>query len=160
LTTDPSFGALGEQLAPSATALASAVLRLAADSSPESSNSLQEQIKRFEAQAPTDGPTAEAAHAFLAHARLLSNLLPEVERTLRVFVAARDRVQLQKVVLNLILNAVEDACGPLLATRGSLSVYDPCSAGLITGCLLLAYCVEKSRGLEAGIRRVAGKCPL
>ena len=87
LSTDPSFGALGDQFAPSATALAAAVLHLSRDSSMESSRSLQEQIGRFEAQAPTDGRDGEAAHALLAHARLLSNLLPEVEQTLRAFVA-------------------------------------------------------------------------
>jgi PAS domain S-box-containing protein len=94
LSTDPSFGALGDQIAPSATALASAVLRLAGDSSLESSSSLQEQIKRFEAQAPTDG--LDAAHALLAHARLLSNLLPEVEQTLRAFVATPGRQPLDE----------------------------------------------------------------
>lgn len=41
LSTDPVFGALGDQLAPSATALAAAVLRLAGDASPESAKSLQ-----------------------------------------------------------------------------------------------------------------------
>jgi PAS domain S-box-containing protein len=94
LSTDPSFGALGDQIAPSATALASAVLRLAGDSSLESSSSLQEQIKRFEAQAPTDG--LDAAHALLAHARLLSNLLPEVEQQLRAFVATPGRQPLDE----------------------------------------------------------------
>jgi len=42
LSTDPAFGALGDQFAPSATALAAAVLRLARDSSPESAKSLQQ----------------------------------------------------------------------------------------------------------------------
>ena len=91
LSTDPAFGALGDQFAPSATALAAAVLRLAGDSSPESAKSLQQHINRFEAQAPTGGLEGEAAHALLAHARLLSDLLPEVDQTLRALVAAPSR---------------------------------------------------------------------
>jgi PAS domain S-box-containing protein len=91
LSTDPAFGALGDQFAPSATALAAAVLRLAGDSSPESAKSLQQRINRFEAQAPTGGLEGEAAHALLAHARLLSDLLPEVDQTLRALIAAPTR---------------------------------------------------------------------
>jgi PAS domain S-box-containing protein len=91
LSTDPVFGALGDQFAQSATALAAAVLRLARDSSPESAKSLQQFINRFEAQAPIGGPEGEAAHALLAHARLLSDLLPEADQTLRALVAAPSR---------------------------------------------------------------------
>src|SRR5580704_10397438 len=91
LSTDPAFGALGDQFAPSATALAAAVLRLAGDSSPETARSLQQRINRFEAQAPTGGLEGEAAHALLAHARLLSDLLPQVDQTLRTLVAAPGR---------------------------------------------------------------------
>jgi PAS domain S-box-containing protein len=91
LSTDPVFGALGDQFAQSATALAAAVLRLARDSSPESAKSLQQFINRFEARAPIGGPEGEAAHALLAHARLLSDLLPEADQTLRALVAAPSR---------------------------------------------------------------------
>jgi PAS domain S-box-containing protein len=96
LSTDPAFGALGDQFAASATALAAAVLRLAHDSSPESAKSLQQHINRFEAQAPTGGLEGEAAHALLAHARLLSDLLPEVDQTLQAFVAAPSRQPFEK----------------------------------------------------------------
>jgi hypothetical protein len=89
LSTDPAFGALGDQFGPSATALAAAVLRLAHDSSPESAKSLQQYINRFEAQAPTGGLEGEAVHALLAHARLLSDLLPEVDQTLRAISVAK-----------------------------------------------------------------------
>jgi PAS domain-containing protein len=91
LSTDPSFGALGDQFAPSATALAAAVLHLARDSSAESARSLRQQIDRFEAQAPAGGLDGEAAHALLAHARLLSELLPQVDQTLRALVASPTR---------------------------------------------------------------------
>jgi PAS domain S-box-containing protein len=91
LSTDPALGALGDQFAPSATALAAAILHLSRDSSAESARSVQQQIDRFEAQAPTGGPDGEAAHALLAHARLLTELLPEVDRTLRALVASPTR---------------------------------------------------------------------
>jgi PAS domain S-box-containing protein len=97
LSTDPVFGTLGDQFAPSATALAAAVLRLARDTSVESARSLQQQINRFEMQAPTGGLDGEAAHALLAHARLLSDLLPEVDQTLRALVATPSRQPLEEV---------------------------------------------------------------
>jgi PAS domain S-box-containing protein len=96
LSTDPAFGALSDRLAPSATALAAAVLRLARDPSVESAISLRQQINRFEMQAPNDGADAEAAHALIAHARLLSDLLPEVDQTLRAIVAAPGRQPLEE----------------------------------------------------------------
>jgi PAS domain S-box-containing protein len=96
LSIDPAFGAPGDQFAPSATALAAAVLRLARDSSAETARSLQQQIDRFEAQAPTGGPVGEAAHALLAHARLLTELLPEVDQTLRDLVASPTRQPLEE----------------------------------------------------------------
>src|ERR1700688_4435868 len=67
LSTNPAFGALKDQFAPSATALAAAVLRMAGGSSAEWGTSLWQQIDRFEAQAPTGGPDGEATHALLAH---------------------------------------------------------------------------------------------
>jgi len=96
LSTDPAFGALSDQFAPSATALAAAVLHLARDSSVESARSLQQQINRFEAQAPTSGPDGEGAHALLAHARLLSDLLPDVDQTLRALVATPGRQPMEE----------------------------------------------------------------
>ena len=91
VSTDPAFGALGNQFAPSETALPAAVLRLAHDPSAESARSLQRQIDRFETRAPTGGPDGEAANALLAHARLLTELLPEVDQTLRALIASPTR---------------------------------------------------------------------
>jgi PAS domain S-box-containing protein len=96
LSTDPAFGALSDQFAPSTTALAAAVLHLSRDSSVENASSLRQQINRFEAQAPTDGPDGEAARALIAHARLLSDLLPDVDQTLRAIVAAPVRQPLEE----------------------------------------------------------------
>ena len=87
LSTSPAFGAQDAQLAPAAGALAAAILYLTRDASPEAVKALQERIDRFAAQAPTVGPDAEAAQALLAHARLLRDLLPAVDKTLKALVA-------------------------------------------------------------------------
>jgi hypothetical protein len=87
LSTSPAFGAQDAQLAPAAGALAAAILYLTHDASPDVVKALQERIDRFAAQAPTVGPDAEAAQALLAHARLLRDLLPAVDKTLKALVA-------------------------------------------------------------------------
>jgi PAS domain S-box-containing protein len=120
LSTDPAFGALSDQLAPSATALAAAVLHLSRDSSAENASSLRQQIDRFEAQAPTGGPDGEAAHALIAHARLLSDLLPDVDETLRALVAAPSRQPLEETKAIL---AGAQAASELTAQRSRLLLY-------------------------------------
>ena len=87
LSTSPAFGAQDAQLAPAAGALAAAILYLTHDASPDVVKALQERIDRFAALAPTVGPDAEAAQALLAHARLLRDLLPAVDKTLKALVA-------------------------------------------------------------------------
>ena len=91
LSTSPAFGAQDAQLAPAAGALAAAILYLTRDTSPDAVKALQERIDRFAAQAPTVGPDAEAAQALLAHARLLRDLLPAVDKTLKALVAVPSR---------------------------------------------------------------------
>jgi signal transduction histidine kinase len=96
LSTSPAFGAQDAQLAPAAGALAAALLYLRRDASPEAVRALQDRIDRFSAQAPTVGPDAEAAHALLAHARLLQSLIPEVDETLKALVATPSRQALEE----------------------------------------------------------------
>jgi PAS domain S-box-containing protein len=120
LSTDPAFGALGDQFAPSATALAAVILHLSRDSSAESSRSVQQQIDRFEAQAPTGDPDGEAAHALLAHARLLTELLPEVDQTLRALVASPTR---QPFVETRELLARAQAASEATAKRSQMLLY-------------------------------------
>ena len=84
LSTSPTFGA---QDAPAASSLAAAILNLTRDTSGEAVSALQERIDRFAAQAPAVGPEAEAAQALSAHARLLRDLLPAVDKTLKALVA-------------------------------------------------------------------------
>ena len=97
LSTSPAFGAQDAQLAPATGALAAAILYLRRDTSPDAVNALQERIERFAAQAPTVGPDVEAARALLAHARLLHDLIPAVDQTLKSIVAAPGRQHLEEI---------------------------------------------------------------
>ena len=97
LSTSPAFGAQDAQLAPATGALAAALLYLRRDTSPDAVKALQERIDRFAAQAPTVGPDAEAARALLAHSRLLQELLPAVDETLKALVAAPSRQPLEEI---------------------------------------------------------------
>ena len=74
-----------------ADALAAAILHLTRDTSPEAIQALEGRIEQFAPQAPTVGPDAEAAQALLAHARLLSQVLPAVDRTLEALVFMPNR---------------------------------------------------------------------
>jgi PAS domain S-box-containing protein len=96
LGADPALGALDAELASASRAVVTAILRLARDPLPDAARALQESIDRFAAQAPTDGPDAEAAKALVAHAALLSDLLPEVDRTLRALVAVPSKEPLEE----------------------------------------------------------------
>src|SRR5262249_43793605 len=97
LSTSPTFGAQDAQLAPATGALAAAILYLTRDKSPDAVKVLRERIDRFAAQAPTAGPAAEAARALLAHARLLQELLPALDETLKALVVEPSRQPLEEI---------------------------------------------------------------
>ena len=98
LSTSPAFGAQDAPLAPATGALAAAILHFTRDTSPDAARALQERIDRFEAQASSVGPDAEAAQALLAHTRLLRDLLPEVDKILNALVvAAPSRQPLEEI---------------------------------------------------------------
>jgi signal transduction histidine kinase len=97
LSTSGAFGEQDAQLAPAAGALAAAILYLSRDTSPEAIGALQERIDRFAGQAPDVGPDAEAASALLAHSRLLRELLPAVDETLKALVAIPSRQRLEEI---------------------------------------------------------------
>lgn len=97
LSTSPAFGAHDAQLAPTTGALTAALLYLIRDTSPDAVKALQERIDQFAAQAPTAGPDAEAARALLAHSRLLQELIPAVDETLKALIAAPSRQPLEEV---------------------------------------------------------------
>ncbi|HET8973498.1 MAG TPA: two-component system VirA-like sensor kinase [Pseudolabrys sp.] len=97
LSTSPTFGAQDAQLAPATGALTAALLYLMRDTSPNAVKALQERIDQFAAQAPTAGPDAEAARALLAHSRLLQELIPAADETLKALVAAQSRQPLEEL---------------------------------------------------------------
>jgi signal transduction histidine kinase len=95
LSTGPAFGAQDAQLAPAIGALAAAILHLTRDTAPESVQALQERIDQFAARSTLVNLNAEASQALLAHARLLRDLLPQVDETLRALVARPSREPLE-----------------------------------------------------------------
>lgn len=97
LSTGPAFATHDAPLAPAAGALAAAMLNFTRDTSSDAAKLLGERIDQFAAQVPPAGRDAEAAHALLAHARLLHGLLPETDRTLSVLLTAPTRQPLSDV---------------------------------------------------------------
>lgn len=87
ISTNPSFGAGGGPLMPAAGALAAAILHLTRDTSPDAVGALQGRIDALSAVAPAAGPEVETARTLLAHARLLLELLPKVDTTLKALIA-------------------------------------------------------------------------
>jgi signal transduction histidine kinase/ActR/RegA family two-component response regulator len=87
LSTSPAFDPKDAQLAPATGALAAAILRLTRNTSPNAVQALQERIDQFSAQVPAAGPDADAARALLAHARLLHDVLPAIDQTLKAIIA-------------------------------------------------------------------------
>ncbi|WP_210164179.1 two-component system VirA-like sensor kinase [Bradyrhizobium sp. Ec3.3] len=97
LSTSPAFRVQDTQLAPAAGELAAAILYLARDTSSDALKALQERIDQLAVQTPATGPEAEVARAMLAHARLLYGLLPEVDATLKAFIAVPSGEHLQAI---------------------------------------------------------------
>jgi signal transduction histidine kinase len=95
LSTSPEFGIQAKKLAPAIGALAAAILHLTRDTSADAVAALQERVDQLAAQAPPAGRHVEAAQALLAHARLLHDLLPEVDKTLKALVAVPSRQPLE-----------------------------------------------------------------
>lgn len=93
----PAFGARDAELAPETGALAAAVLYLTRDTSAEAVAALQQRIDRFATHAPNDGAGLEPARALLAHARLLLQLLPAVDETLKALIAVPGAQALEEV---------------------------------------------------------------
>ncbi|MBV9218710.1 MAG: two-component system VirA-like sensor kinase, partial [Methylobacteriaceae bacterium] len=96
LSTSPAFASENAQFGPALGALAAAILQLTRDTSSEATQALQWRIDRFAAQAPDTGPNDEQAQALLAHARLLRDLLPAVDGTLRALLSASSRQTLDE----------------------------------------------------------------
>jgi signal transduction histidine kinase len=97
LSTSQTFGTQDAQLSTAAGGLAAAVLYLTGDTSPDAVKALQERIDGFAALAPSAGPDAEAARALLAHARLLQELLPALDETLKSLLAMPSRQPIEEI---------------------------------------------------------------
>ena len=97
LSASPAFEARDAQLASAASALAAAILHLTRDASPDAAKALEERIDGFATQAAAIGSDVEAAQALLAHARLLHDLLPAVDETLKALVAMPSRQPLDEL---------------------------------------------------------------
>jgi signal transduction histidine kinase len=87
LSTNPDFIERNPQLAPSIGALAAAILQLTLDSSPQSSEAVQVRLLELAQEAPAESADEASTQAFLAHARLLENLLPSGDDTLKALFA-------------------------------------------------------------------------
>jgi hypothetical protein len=96
-SASPAFEAENMRASATTGALAAAILYLTRDTSPDAVRALGERIDRFAAQAPVAGPDAEAAQALLAHARLLQDLLPAVDETLKALLAVPSRPPLEEI---------------------------------------------------------------
>lgn len=97
LSTSPTFGAQDTRTGLATGELAASILYLMRNPSPDAIKALEERIGRFPSQDPAVGPDAEAAGALLAHARLLNNLIPAVDETLRALVSASNRELLDQI---------------------------------------------------------------
>src|SRR6201999_973982 len=84
------------QLAPDSGALAAAILQLTRDTSPESVQALENRMAQFAGHMPAAEPDRQAAQAFLAHARLLHDLLPATDETLKALFAVPSQQPLEE----------------------------------------------------------------
>ena len=82
LSTNPDFVEQNPLLAKPVGALAAAILELSLDSSTQSRQAVLDRLTELAEQTPVEGPEG-SAHAFIAHARLLKDILPTVDDILR-----------------------------------------------------------------------------
>jgi DAHL domain-containing protein len=142
LGANPAFGAKDALLAPATGALAGGILRLTRDTSTEAVKALQERIDQFDGQALATSPDGEAARALLAHARLLRDLLPAVDATLKSLVAVPTGEPLEATRT---LFATRQAAAEAMAQRYRLLLY-------LVSLLLVAILVRLGLQLRARAR--------
>jgi signal transduction histidine kinase len=97
ISAGPAFAAQDARLASATNALAAAILHLMRDTSADAVKALGERIDGFATQTPAAGPDAEATQALLSHARLLHDLLPTVDETLKALVSMPGRRPLEEI---------------------------------------------------------------
>jgi signal transduction histidine kinase len=86
LSTSPDFVNKNTQLVPEIGALAAAILKRTHDASAESVTALRQRLREFEDRAVQRD--SEETKAFLAHARLLHDLIPAVDERVKTILAA------------------------------------------------------------------------
>jgi signal transduction histidine kinase len=94
LSMSPDFINQNAQLAPSIGGLAAAILHLTLDSSEQARQSVQDQLAHIATQAPAAG--SDATQALIEHARLLHDLLPTVDETLKALLVVPSAQPLKK----------------------------------------------------------------
>jgi len=141
LSTNPDFIDRNPQLAPSIGALAAAILQLTLDSSPQSSEAVQDRLLDLAQRAPAESAGESSAQAFLAHARLLENLLPSGDDTLRALFVVPTRPPLEETRA-LFLN--RHMAAEATAQRFRLLLY-------ATSLLLLVALIDLGRRLRARV---------
>jgi signal transduction histidine kinase len=96
LSTRPNFVDQNAQFAPAVGALAAAILNLTLDPSPQSSKAVEDRLAPLLSQTPGSGPPSVETEALVAHARLLRDLLPTVDDTLKALVAVPNKQPLEE----------------------------------------------------------------
>jgi signal transduction histidine kinase/CheY-like chemotaxis protein len=89
LSTAPGLIDRNPRLAPSVGALAAAILQLTLDSSALAHQAVQDRLLELAVQTPVEATDERTAQAFISHARLLKDLLPSVDDTLKALFAVR-----------------------------------------------------------------------
>jgi signal transduction histidine kinase len=98
LSTNPDFVERNPLLAPSIRALAAAILQLTLDPSPQSRQAVQDRLVELARypQLPFAGADARSAQTFIAHARLLEDIVPTVDDTVKSLFAVPTRPPLEE----------------------------------------------------------------
>ena len=96
LSTNPDFVERNPLLAKPIGALAAAILQLTLNSSALSQEAVQDRLAELAEQTPVEGPDEASAQALAAHARLLENLAPRVDDTLKALFAVPTPLPLEE----------------------------------------------------------------
>jgi len=139
LSTDPDFVERNPLVAKPIGALAAAILQLTLDSSAQSQQAVQDRLADLAEQAPVEAPDEPSAQAFLAHVRLLENLLPRVDDTLKALFAVPTRPPLDETRA---LFSDRHMAAESLAQRFRLLLY-------ATSVLLVVALIDLGRRLRA-----------
>ena len=140
LSTNPDFVERNPLLAKPIGALAAAILQLTLDPSAPSHQAVLDGLAELTEQTPVERRDEEHAQAFIAHARLLDNLVPRVDDTLKALLAVPTGPPLEATRA---LFSERHAAAEASAQRFRLFLY-------ATSLLLVVALVDLGRRLRAG----------